>query len=346
MSTRVKDGLQGVRRFIRGLADGASFWVGLAAALLIAEVALTVRFWDWLSVGASPSETIRNLGFIVAGSIALPIAIWRGIVADRQARAARSQSETSLRQTETAQRSLLNERYQKGAEMLGGEVLSTRLAGIYALRRLAEEHPEQYHVQAMELLCAFARHPTKDERVERELEQGEDGKSGQRRLRADVEGAIRVIAFRGGEGIALERDEDYRLYLRNAKLSYLENRDAQLARAWLSNADLSHSNLRRGDFTGARLRNANLSGAKLWNATLRGANLRDADLRGADLTGADLSNLDMSEVDFQSSSGGKTLVTQRQLDRACADPDNPPKLEGVMDADMGKPLVWRGRATD
>ena len=349
MSTRVKDGLQSVRRFIRGLAGGASFWVGLAAALLIAEVALTVRFWDWLSVGASPSETIRNLGFIVAGSIALPIAIWRGIVADRQARAARIQSETSLRQTETAQRSLLNERYQKGAEMLGGEVLSTRLAGIYALRRLAEEHPEQYHVQAMELLCAFARHPAKDAQVEADLEEfddDEDGKSGQRRLRADVEGAIRVIAFRGDEGIALERREDYRLYLRNAKLSYLENRDAQLARAWLSNADLSHSNLRRGDFTGARLRNANLSDAKLWNATLRGANLRDADLRGADLTGADLSNLDMSEVDFQSSSGGKTLVTQRQLDRACADPDNPPKLEGVVDAETGKALAWRGRATD
>ena len=33
---------------------------------------------------------------------------------------------------------------------------------------------------------------------------------------------------------------------------------------------------------------------------------------------------------------------QYQLDAARADPDNPPKLDGVLDAETGKPLVWRG----
>ena len=51
------------------------------------------------------------------------LAVWRSIVAERQA--------------DTAQQSLLNERYQKGAEMLGNEVLSVRMGGIYALGRLA-----------------------------------------------------------------------------------------------------------------------------------------------------------------------------------------------------------------
>ena len=47
--------------------------------------------------------------------------------------------------------------------MLGSEVLSVRLGGIYALQRLAEEEPKQYHVQIMRLFCAFVRNPTKDE---------------------------------------------------------------------------------------------------------------------------------------------------------------------------------------
>ena len=85
--------------------------------------------------------------------IGLPLAIWRSTVAERQ-------SATSQLQSETAQRGLLNERYQKGAEMLGSAVLAVRLGGIYALDRLAREHPEAYHLQIMNLLCAFVRNPT------------------------------------------------------------------------------------------------------------------------------------------------------------------------------------------
>lgn len=298
---------------------------------MLVSILLSARYWDELRGSEeSLSATIRNIGLLIGGAIAALLAMWRSVVAERQA--------------DIAQQGMLGERYQKGADMLSSEVLSVRLGGIYTLSRLAKEHPEGYHIQAMELLCAFARHPTKDEQVEMDLEEDEDDKSGQLRLRADVEGAIRMIAFRSDEGVAIERSQDFRLYLRSAKLSYLENRDAQLARAWLSNADLSHANLRRGDLTGARLRNANLARTRFRNATLRGANLRDANLFCTDLTGADLSNLDMSVVDFQSSTNGKTTVTQAQLDMACADPDNPPNLKGVMDAETGEPLVWRGKA--
>ena len=58
-----------------------------------------------------------------AGLIALPLALWRGHVAEQQANA--------------AQQSLRNERYQKGAEMLGSEVLSVRLGGIYGLQQFS-----------------------------------------------------------------------------------------------------------------------------------------------------------------------------------------------------------------
>ena len=43
---------------------------------------------------------------------------------------------------------------------------ATRLGGVYALERLARDHPKTYHEQIMELLSSFARHPTTDTAIE------------------------------------------------------------------------------------------------------------------------------------------------------------------------------------
>ena len=133
------------------------FVVTWALVVMVASGLASVAYWDSLNVNESSSATIRNLTLVVSVVIALPLAIWRSVVAARQA--------------ETAYHGLLNERYQKGSEMLGSNVLSVRLGGIFALRRLAEEHPEEYHVQIMRLFCAFVRHPidTNDSQSEETL---------------------------------------------------------------------------------------------------------------------------------------------------------------------------------
>ena len=73
--------------------------------------------WDWLQTtpdaGESGSSTIRNLGLVLAALVALPIAIWRSRVAQIEAN--------------TAQRTLSNQLYQQGAEMLQSVDLSVRL---------------------------------------------------------------------------------------------------------------------------------------------------------------------------------------------------------------------------
>ena len=157
------------------VATGVGIWAGINNWDW-----LSTTFWEWLRGGPgsveSGSTTIRNLGLIIAGVIALPLAIWRSIVAQRQAN--------------TAQQNLLNERYQQGAEMLGSEVLAVRLGGIYALERLAEEHPEQYHVQIVRLFCAFVRHPTNDERTEADS----DVEREEPRLREDVQTVMTAIS--------------------------------------------------------------------------------------------------------------------------------------------------------
>ena len=224
--------------------------------------------------------------------------------------------------------------------MLGSGVLAVRLGGIYALQRLAEEHPEQYHIQIMELFCAFVRFPTGDNLMDfssRMIEQ-QDGQS--QTLRPDVQDAMRILGSRGQEGISVEsREEDFKLYLRDANLSNLQTADANLSRAWLTNANLSKSILIRVDLSNARLHRANLSKSKLQNANLSSARLAGANLEDANLTGASFNRSRRAGGNRHPAKG----LTQSQLDAARSDADNPPDLEGVLDAATGEQLVWRGR---
>ena len=280
---------------------------------------------DWLSNWESWSAIIRNFGLVIAAGIALPLAIWRSIVAARQAT--------------TAQRGLLNERYQKGAEMLGSEGLSVRLGGIYTLARLAREHPGDYHMQIMSLLCAFVRNPAGKPveaplpinglTAQAEFNSGqdeaddEDGVDRPLRVREDVQEIMTAVGERSNEQIKTEEGEKYSLNIK----------EADLKNVYLHGANLEGANLYRANLEGAVLISSNLDEAHLDSANLEGASLLGSTLRGSNLTESDLSAADLRKC--------KTL-TQEQVDRAVAQQDHPPDLTGAVDAGTGEPLVWRG----
>ena len=267
------------------------------AVVVYVTVAVLVAWclWDWLAAQPdgreSRSTTVRNLALTAGVPLGLWLTMWRLRVADRQAA--------------TAQRRLEIERYQRGAEMLGSEVLSVRLGGIYALWNLAEHHPEQYHVDAMRLFCAFVGHPPEDKTIAHsddgsdphELLDNDQQLAKSLRLRPDVETIVEMISDRSPARIALERKRGFQLDLRHAHLQ----------RAWLEGADLSNAVLDRADLTGANLKGANLSAATLGSTILDGA----------------------------------MNLTQAQLDQAGGYPDDPPKLDGVCDAQTGEPFIWR-----
>ena len=268
-------------------------------------------------------------------------AVWRGVLAQRQA-------ETAQRQSETAQQGLLNERYQKGAEMLGSDVLPARLGGIYALQQLAEDYPDQYHLRITRLLCGFVRLSASGPMIESVPEASDEQDSEPKTLRADVQDAMQAIVARSPAGIALETKGGIKLYLNDAYLSNLQLLDANLAYARLTKANLSGSVLTGADLSFARFRLANLSGARL-----RGANLSEADFWGTILCGTVLRNANISGADFCGIRARSSLyrtpargLTQTQLDEALANTDNPPHLEGVLDAETGEQLVWRGKPID
>lgn len=315
---------------IRLPKSGLARFALAAVFVLLAGILASIGFWGWLHPQApttvSNSETLRNVGFLIGGALAFVFALWRGWEAEHQSSAAQ-------RQSETAQQSLLNERYQTGAEMLGHAALPVRLGGFYALRRLAEDYPEQYHIQIMELLCAFVRFPTTDESIESDLTSVEL-QEGVRILRPDVQGVMQSIGSRSRRGITLERDIGFRLYLRGAKMSGLQLQDGDLSRAWLTRSSLCGAILPRVDLSGARLVETDLSEAKLWGADLSAASMQGTNLSGADLCGVDARSAAV-KVPVQG-------LTQAQLNVARADPGNPPRLDGVVDAQTGIPLVWLG----
>ncbi|MCY3775663.1 MAG: pentapeptide repeat-containing protein [Candidatus Aminicenantes bacterium] len=294
-------------------------------------------FWCWLRGNESGSTTIRNLGFVISAVAAFIFAFWRSTIAERQAN--------------TAERGLLNERYQKGAEMLDSEKLSVRLGGLYALARLSEDHPEQYHVEVMRLFCAFARHPSgtpvenialseggkltgdakfvtgwEDAGDERAKEKGKESDRPQR-VREDVQAVMDLLRRRPEKHIELEREANFRLDLRGVKLRFGSLKEMNLDRAFLMKADLS---------------NAILSQASLIDAILSGAHLENTNLTGTNLSNARFSGRDNTDPRSEPPATG---MTQQQLDRAVASPDRPPRLENCIDTQTNKQLVWNWKTS-
>ncbi len=253
----------------------------------------------------SNSTTIRNVGLVVGGIVAIMLAMWRSLVAQRQADAALDQASAALLQAKTAERqstttllSFLNERYEQGTSRLGSDDPTVRLDGIDVLERLAREHPSEYHVQVMKRLSLFVR------TVDRFIG-----------LQEEVRAAVTAIGSRSEEDIGLENKETFELNLSGSDLH---------------NVHLAHLNL-----SGSILMSVNLSGADLQNVDLSNARLQRAKFKDAWLFEANLSGAQFSVGEGAYPAEG---LTQAQLDSAHSYQDNLPKLAGVLDANSGEQL--------
>ncbi len=364
------------------------FWFGVSVVVVISlGVVLSVAYWDWLQGGTEHTgnaAAVRNISLVVGGMVAILIALWRSLAAERQATAAK-------RQSEIGERVYLYERYRQAASMLGDNELPVRLAGIYALERVAEDHPDQFRLEAIKLLVEFVRTPPELNYPQPkvwdgwlQLERPATSK--------DVQVAMTAIAeMRRIDAIQNKREPVW-LDLHDAQLCGVEL-NMPLQGVNLQNANLMFANLAHRDLTGAQLQWANCRQALLEDADLSGAEMSDADFSGvqarkckfrgatmpAKMVDADLEEADMTEAVFPNTDltgadlGAANLtgaelhgrvywidragkheaednavrITQEQLDEAVADPDRPPKLSirPVGDAESGIRLVWRGKAS-
>ena len=339
-------------------------------SLLIAAVAFAIFLeWQWISTVfwtwarqvpggvESGSVTIRNLGLVVAGVVALTVALWRTWIAKTEA--------------DTARRDLVHQRYQRGAEMLSDDRVMVRLSGISSLERLAHQHPEIIHVEVVQLLCTYLRRfePSEEHSADMCFSNMVEG-----RWFEEIASVLQVLGSRSARQRTIERNEGIRLNLRDVNfghglhfpsgtdLAHAYLVDSNLSQVALEHADLSDTKASSVQFGGASLRgskfaraecvvscffNADLRDVDFSDAHLSGANLRSARVSGANFAGCRLDGADVSGTFFKAfldSDMPAQGLTQQQLDEAKADPSEPPRLEHVLDAVTGLPLVWRGPA--
>ena len=173
--------------------------------------------------------------------------------------------------------------------MLGNESLSARLGGIYALHRLAGDHPDEYHIQVIELFCAFARHPAQAEQTidwhNSDLDEIFRRSSP---LREDVQAVMNAIQNRSHTGRKLERNLNFQL----------DFHSANLANANLNLFDLSGVNLDGANLLGATCFRTNFSSASLVDAVLYRSCLNFANVSDTKLNGTNLVYIDAQRTDF------------------------------------------------
>lgn len=170
---------------------------------------------------------------------------------------------------ELANAKQITERFSKAVEQLGNESITVRLGGIYSLERIAEESSEKYHWTIMEILTAFVRETSNDDR-EPDV-----------KIPQDIQAALTVIGRR------------------NTK-NDLENERINLSGANLNGANLSEAKLDKANFDYAKLYRAKFSKAHLTKATFLYNNLTDAIFSNADLIKATFVCSDLTKAQFAS----------------------------------------------
>ena len=298
-----------MKRIFGLLAVSGTMWFVLFSVIVLtAGGILADKFWTELADKDSIGSATRNVVLIIAGVLALPMAIWRGHVAEQQVAATRA--------------TLANQRYATSANMLSSEAPFVRLSGISALQNLALEDPNRYHVPTMRLLCAFVRDPIPTETpiLMPEPLDHEYPNPDTCGRREDIQSALQAISTCHSLHRALERRENFRLDLHGADL-----RAARLSNMDFSNAlwgtAAGGANLCFVDFSNTNLQGSCFAACKLHNAKIAGANLSGACFR----------------VPGQTAGYG---LTQQQMDTARADPDAPPNVTGLVAAESGTPIVW------
>lgn len=152
--------------------------------------------------------------------------------------------------------------------------IEVRIGAILSLERIAQDSTRydrgRDHVRVMEILCAYVRENAPAKNLDATPTPFKTKKP-----RQDIQIALTVIKRRSAEQAAIEKEQRYRVDLRET--------------------DLDGCDLSNGDFTGALF----------WRSRLEGASLK-----GANLTGSDFSGSLMNYVDFFDSQLRGTVLNE------------------------------------
>ena len=271
------------------------------------------------------------------------------------------QLEQARNELDITRQGQITERFTRAVDQLGAThdnngapKLETRIGGIHALARIAEDSEDVYYWPVIEVLTAYVRTNVPwspkaaskpDDNSEHEEDWEEEAKLSHQHRRIDVQAILDILTDRKHH---YDRGEDKYIWLtytdlryallRNVNLERARLRGANLKRARLENAHLRRARLRNAILDEANLKKAQLQGAdleevKLRKANLEGTNLRKGDLEKADLGGAMLRGADLQGANLQGAIG----LTQGKLEQAFGD------VNTKLPEGLGMPKSWRRR---
>lgn len=313
---------------------GSLFW---AAFCLLTTAALL----GWHPQAAPPPWVADMLGGMVAiifAPIGLCLAAWRSQVAYRQQEIARKTMETAHRHQVVQARASLDQRFEKGVELLCQDRDLARMGGLTILENLSRANPEEYTVQAMDMVAKFVRHSL-SMKAHMSIQGDADGKLKGVSVLIDVQAAMEVISGRkekeiqqyarksGNAGLNLRMCFFGNWMCRAQSFRYVDFGESHIEQSRFRKCDFSHASLVDmtmdcPDFIDSSFENANLARAYLGGSSMEKCNLKSAilketvfssfrmgncDLRGAKGHGAkfdkaDVRNCDLSEAEFMAAS--------------------------------------------
>ncbi len=318
---------------MRDLLRSGTFWFSVAVVVVLSVGAgLSAVFWgDLTGTGdnkESLSTTVRNVMLMMGGLLALPLAIWRGWVAEQQVKATSDS-------VNAAHEAISNQRFQAAAQMLGHDLNAVRLSAMHTLVSLSRQDREQYYIQSLRLLAAFVRDPARGDNAQKPKTERDDGGS----VREDVSFAIDFIGSRTSDELCFERSQDFAVDLDGVRLVGIDLHGLNL-----SGVSLRHANLARTICTSTNFSKCDLTFAKFSDASLEAANLRGATLSGTDFSTPHRSMWVVSGAEHEDEPSPARGLIQSQLDEAIYDGQNPPNLRSVQDVETGQLLTWSGES--
>ena len=274
--------------------------------------------WCWLQMGEDfpNSEFVRNIFLVVGGILALIIAWWRSKIAN-------SHQKTANDQLETDARARLDERFQKGAEMLGDDRLFIRVSGVTTLGQLSNEHPNEFYIQIVKMLENFIQHSDNRMKEPAAADLLEAVKViGHRNLDKVFEYSIRVktlidISHSNFDDVSL-RDCVFeqinfwgstfrRSIIRKTKFVNSIMSHSNFEGVTLYNVDFSNSTLRHTNFDNSSLHNVNIDDSYFYESSFTNTNfddltLTDSSANAASFESATFGNADLTGTSFKSAS--------------------------------------------
>ncbi|MEM8936226.1 MAG: pentapeptide repeat-containing protein [Pseudomonadota bacterium] len=308
------------------------YWA-LLAFLIVNILALVFAGEPLIGKGLIPNRPIatwddfRNVTFGIAGAVGATFGLYQLFNSATRTRLSDKDAATRAQEAETKQQQERNERFVRAAELLKDEDASVRMAGVFAMERLALEPEANYAQTVANVLAGFVRDRTTrpdypPNPIARKQHYGKEGapeeppiSDDEQKTRdeaigwgppsAPVSAAVTALSTISKAYFEAQRNtpEDERAVLD------VDLRDAQLPRLEVDRAFMRRWNFARANLARAQLWSANLESAYLGEANLESVYLGEANLESAKLYGANLESANLGDANLENANFAGAILT-------------------------------------